>query len=332
MTLEEFRKIFIETVRATAAAEENYVVAAFVDEAVKNLAEAGEIADFEHCHYKGVGSRKRALRIDGFGFDDVDESVRLLVADWHGEETMETLTQTDAKEILGRVRAFTEDALSGKLHTALENSTPEYGLAKTLCDRKDSVSKYRVYLVSDRALSTRVRDWPEGNINGIAVEFHVWDISRFHRLLESKTGRDELEIDFNDYQPGGIPCLAASGGGGQYKAYLCVIPGQILAKLYDEHGSRLLEGNVRSFLSLRVNVNKGIRATILSEPDMFFAYNNGIAATATDIAVQDGSGGLKLLRAKDLQIVNGGQTTASLASTMRRDSATLDGVFVPMKL
>lgn len=332
MTLEEFRKDFIENVHAVAAADENFTWSAFVDVASRNLADAGEIADFESCHYRGVGSKKRALWMDGFAFDDMDGSVRLLVADWRGDQTMETLTQTEAKEILGRVRAFTEDALSGRLHEALENSSEEYGLAKTLFNRKDGITRYRIYIVSDRALSARARDWPESAIDEVPVEFHVWDIARLHRVMESKTGRDDLEIDFNKYQPGGIPCLAASVESDQYKAYLCVIPGQVLARLYDEYGSRLLEGNVRSYLSLRGKINKGIRKTILGEPGMFFAYNNGIAATATDAEVRECSGGLKLLSAKDLQIVNGGQTTASLSTTVRRDKAKLDGVFVQMKL
>ncbi len=332
MTLDDFRKEFIENVRAVAAAEENFTSCAFVDVASRNLADAGEIADFELCHYRGIGSRNRALWMDGFAFDDVDGSVRLLVADWRGGQNMETLTHTEAKEMIGRARAFTDDALSGRLHEALENSTAEYALAKSLFDRRDEITRYRIYLVSDRILSVRARDWPEGSISEVPVEFHVWDIARLHRVMESKTGRDDLEIDFTKYQPGGIPCLAASVESGQYKAYLCVIPGDVLAKLYDEYGSRLLEGNVRSYLSLKVKINKGIRKTILGEPGMFFAYNNGIATTATYAEVKELSGGLKLLSVKDLQIVNGGQTTATLSTTARRDRATLDGVFVQMKL
>ena len=332
MTADDYRKDFLESVRAFAAVDKNFERAAFVEAAVQHLAEADEIADFEQCHYRGTGAKKRALWVDGFALDDADDSVRLLVADWHGEEKVATLTQTEASALLNRVKAFVEEATSHSLHERLEESTPEYSLAFELHRRSDSVSRYRIYLVTDAVLSSRVKDWPEGRIDQAPVEFHIWDINRFHRLYESRTGRDELAIDFTEHLDSGIPALAASTASDQYKAYLCIIPGRALAELYDEYGSRLLEGNVRSFLTVKGKVNKGIRATILGQPEMFFAYNNGIAATASDVEVRNGNGGMRLVAAKDLQIVNGGQTTASLALALRRDKAELARVFVQMKL
>ena len=102
-----------------------------------------------------------------------------------------------------------------------------------------------------------------------------------------------------------------------YKAYLCNIPGIVLATLYNKYGGRLLEGNVRSFLQVRGKVNKGIRATILNEPDKFFAYNNGIAATAYDVKRETIDGMQYITEISSLQIVNGGQTTASLATALK---------------
>ena len=71
----------------------------------------------------------------------------------------------------------------------------------------------------------------------------------------------------------------------RYSSYLGVIPGTVLADIYDKYGSKLLEGNVRSFLSTKVAVNKKIRGTILNNPQMFFAFNNGISATAMDVEI-----------------------------------------------
>ncbi len=91
-------------------------------------------------------------------------------------------------------------------------------------------------------------------------------------------------------------------------------------------GGRLLEGNVRSFLSLRSTVNKDIRATILKDPEHFFVYNNGIAVTVEDMTLNDKG---KLLKATDFQIINGGQTTASLARAVYSDKADVSRFGLP---
>ncbi len=134
MTPEEYRKELLETVHAVAAADGDFIPSAFITVATRTLADAGELADFERCHYRGTGARRRALWMDGYEFDDTDGSARLLVADWRGEEAAETMTQTDAAAVLGRVRAFVEDAQTGNLHPQLEDSTEAYALAKELYD------------------------------------------------------------------------------------------------------------------------------------------------------------------------------------------------------
>jgi len=103
---------------------------------------------------------------------------------------------------------------------------------------------------------------------------------------------------------GGLTVLPAAEGSGDYEAYLTVLPGETLADIYIQHGSRLLEGNVRTFLGRRGNVNKGIAATLAKEPSRFFAYNNGIAATASAVSTVSGPGRTLILTgATDLQIV-----------------------------
>lgn len=94
-------------------------------------------------------------------------------------------------------------------------------------------------------------------------------------------------MDFTSIVPGGLPCLAASVESDNYRGgLLCVIPGTALAQIYQQYGSRLLEGNVRSYLGIRGKINKMIRKTVVAEPTMFFACNNGISATATKAVVQ----------------------------------------------
>jgi hypothetical protein len=332
LTLSEFRKDFIERARATAETEKTFLREAFATVAASALEEAEELSDFNLSYFKGPGSRNRILMVDGYAVDEVDGSVKLLVVDFRGNDEPDTLTQTEATTLFGRLQAFVEESLTGRLHPALEESAPAQDLAATLHERAQSITRFRCYLATDCILSGRVRDLPEGKIGKVPVEYHIWDIGRFHRIEESKLGRDTLEVDFEEFSKDGIPCLTASVDSGEYGAYLCVLPGETLASIYDRFGSRLLEGNVRSFLSVRGKVNKGIRTTILNEPPMFFAYNNGIAATATSVSVEASKNGLRLKKVTDLEIVNGAQTTASLSAARRDDKASLAQVFVQMKL
>jgi hypothetical protein len=332
VNLEEFRRFFVNETGAWAESDRNFTHASFVDVAVGYLEEAGEVADFEPCYYRGVGLRRRALAIDGYAFDDADASLRLFLADPALEEPTPTLTQSEARSLFGRLKAVAEEAIEGRLVGDVDPSTPVFGFATELIRRLPQVSRIRSYVLTAARLSTRSADWPDGELARIPVESHIWDITRFHRLHTSRSGRDELIVDFAGLVPGGLPCIEAGNASDDYSAYLCVIPGTILADIYDSHGSRLLEGNVRSFLTTKGRVNKGIRNTVLNEATMFFAYNNGIAATASSITIDETDRGSRLLTATDLQIVNGGQTTASLASARRQDGASLDGVSVPMKL
>jgi AIPR protein len=131
-----------------------------------------------------------------------------------------------------------------------------------------------------------------------------------------------------------LPCLKITSEHFDYDAYLAAIPGAILADVYEKYGTRLLELNVRAFLGVRgrKSVNAALRRTIQEEPARFLAYNNGIVATADniEIAVEGGISSIRSMRG--LQIVNGGQTTASLHRARKQDKAALDGIMVPAKI
>jgi hypothetical protein len=332
MRLDEYRSEFLEDIRARASVAANFTHNEFVDVCAELLSEAEELSDFESCYFRGSGSRNRSLAVDGFAQDDVDGSLRLVIANYSGLEEIQSLNQPQARAMFGKLTAFCEDAFSGRLLDEVDESSPAHSLALILQQQRKHIARLRLYLITDAALSARVRDWPEGEIGGIPTEFHIWDINRFHQVNESKTGRDELTVDFTQVVPGGLPCLAASVEADNYRAFLCVIPGTVLADIYQQFGSRLLEGNVRSYLGTRGRINKMIRKTVTVEPGMFFAYNNGISATATKATVVPYGDGLRLTEVTDLQIVNGGQTTATLASALADKDSGLSQTFVQMKL
>lgn len=332
MTVDEYRKEMLENVSAQAAAGEEFRHSSFVEYGLELLADAGEVSDAQTCYYRGTGSRNRNSGVDAYATDEADDSLRLFIADFRGGPEPGSLTLTDSNAWFARLQTFCEDSFSGKAAREMEESAAAHGLAATLNQLRPKITRLRFYLLTDAEISSRIRDLPEISVDGLIAECHIWDVGRFLRVFESRTGMDDLDVDFSEALPGGLQCIAASVGSTQYKAYLCVIPAGILASVYEKYGSRLLEGNVRSFLTARGKVNKGIRNTILNRPEMFFAFNNGIACTASNVELRGTTEGLRIVRAKDLQIVNGAQTTASLASAERNDHAALDSILVQMKL
>ncbi|MAS11201.1 AIPR family protein [Salinisphaera sp.] len=319
----EFRQEYL----AGAESNSSFQLAEFLDTFAKELIDTGFVDDFEFCHYRG----KRGLRVDGFWFGD-DGELDLYVADFENAESPTSLTATDIDTIFRRSINFFEQSRDGKLHPGLEETSPEYGLAREICDRGHQIRKINFILVSERVLSERVDTLETRDLGSCSGEFHVWDISRLQRQRESRSRKEALDIDIVEQFGAGIPCLPAHTGTDTYKSYLLVVPGAMLASMYEKYGARLLEQNVRSFLQARGRVNKGIRETLLNEPGMFFAYNNGITATAREVDMAESDSSAIVGRIRDLQIVNGGQTTASLFHTRRKDEISLEGVFVQMKL
>ncbi|QYL17782.1 AIPR family protein [Mycolicibacterium pallens] len=320
-------------VSVRAETDDDYTSVAFLSEVAEELADAGEIENLTTMHFEGVGQSKRKLLVDGYDLDDPDGSVALAVLVFTGSASLSTLRMTDIKKALTQLESFLKDSLSGDFIRDREESSPAYMLAKSLRERGRSVSRYRLYLITDAKLSDRSKTIEGYDLDGIAVEHHIWDIARLHQVYESKQGREELDIDLCEWIDGGLPALKITQGE-DFSTYLAAVPGSLIADLYARYGSRLLESNVRSYLSARGKVNKGIRATVQKEPGRFLAYNNGITATATGVkAAEDLGGKCSIQVIRDLQIVNGGQTTASLFFIRRDDKqADLDPVHVQMKL
>lgn len=324
-TIEKFFHDFRQETLADAEANSTYQLEAFMETVSTDLIETGFIEGFEHCHYRAP----RGIRVDGYWFNDED-ALDIFVADFDCRRELETLTRTDVETAFKRVVNFFEASLQETLEPDV--TTPEYGLVRQIADRRAMLRQVNFYLASERVLSGRFQTFPDGEVGGIRATYHIWDMARLQRQRSSRGHKEPLEIDFVELFGNGIACLPANLGSDCYQSYLIVMPAPILAALYDRYSARLLEQNVRTFLQARAQVNKGIRATIINEPQMFFAYNNGITATAQEVETRMTDSGLQIVRMTDLQIVNGGQTTASLFHTQRRDKADLSGIFVQMKL
>lgn len=362
MTIEEYRSVLHEDIALAANANMSTPEEEFLKYVTEILIDGEEFDDFEECYYEGVSRRKANIRIDGYSMDETDGSCCLFISDYHGPHEDDAIRAEDITTLFNKVRHFVEEATKYEMYLELEESTQEYEFAQTLYFEKQNVTKYRFYLLTDAYNKQRKKNIKDTEVAGTIVELNVWDVSRIFDVVNSKTQKESVEILLSDFDSDGIPCVKAVDYVDviadievtpkyddieedpdekpeniiTYSSYLAVVPGRILNDLYLEYGSRLLEGNVRSFLSVRGKVNKSIQNTIKNYPEMFFAYNNGIAATASEIDVDNTSEGLKITRIKDLQIVNGGQTTASISNTIltaRKDeNVDISRIYVPMKI
>ncbi len=333
MELVEYRQLIIEDIRIAANININDVTSEFIKYITDYLIEAEEFDDFIETYFESIGKRNKKIQIDGYTFDDVDKSCIILISDFSNEDELSTINNKEIEKLYLRMEAFVENSMSGYISSKCEESSEGYNFSKILEEKQNEIYKFKFYIISDRLLSDRVKAISKKDIHGKSVELNVWDISRIYDLAKSKMKKESIEIDLKEYLPNGLPCiLAVDCKKEQYESYLTAIPGDVLAELYIKYGSRLLEGNVRSFLSVRGKVNKQIRATILNQPEMFFAYNNGIAATATDAKCEISSNGLNINSLRNFQIINGGQTTASIANAVLQDKCDVSNIIVPMKL
>jgi hypothetical protein len=327
--LDSFFAELRQEILAGAAANKDFGLSEFVEVFEKELTSAGMIEGIEFCHYRNPNI---GIRVDGFWMNE-DAGLDLFVADFENRTKLETLTYTDVGVFFKRISKFFTQCSKEPTYKDFDETSPVYGLARTIYENHENYGRINLYLLSERRLSDQFRRHEISNqIGAMPIAFHIWDVSRLHRLRTSKGAKEPINIDLVELWGKGILCLPAHLNAAEYHSFLLAMPGRLIADLYARYSSRLLEQNVRSFLQARASVNTGIRDTILNDPKMFFAYNNGITATAASVTVKESDDGLRMTGIEDLQIVNGGQTTASLFHTRRKDKANLDNVFVQMKL
>lgn len=304
----------------------------FSEYAMEILAEANETEGIRLCPYmKENRNGNLDMKINGYAIEDGFESVDLFITHYVDNNEIYSLRKPDFDKLLKWSTKFLNAALKGHLDD-IEPSTEAHGLASLIKKYREDFIRVNIFILSNGNIPF---DAPKTSIKGfddLQINIHIWDLERLHRLSQSKYNREPIEIDFKKTLDVKIPCLEMPSENNLYECYLAIVPGNALAALYKNYGTRLLESNVRAFLQQTGKINRGIRDTIKEEPHMFFAYNNGLATTAIDLNTEIDDGKKIITSVKDFQIVNGGQTTASLFHTLKKHKADLSEVFVQMKL
>ena len=284
----------------------------FTRRMIETLVEAGEIEEAVDCHWQDDSVRP-AVEVAGYG---VTDGTLTLIATIYRGPPSQRVSRADAERQIRRARAFWDRCRARPYHHELEESSDAWDMALHLHRLGTEITRVQIFCVTDGYTQHEYQE-PE-LIDGIEHRQDTWDLVRLWRLAATGRQAEPVDVDFVARFGAPLPALRAPAVSDEYDAYMAILPGDWLANIYDEFGQRLLERNVRSFLQFTGATNKGIRDTIRTLPSRFLAYNNGISATAADVTLTTvEGGGVGIASIRDLQIVNGGQTTASVHRSMR---------------
>lgn len=300
----------------------------FTQMAIDMLSDGGETENARAVYdEKALGTRNQH-KINGYALSDNYETVDLFITVYNGNDTIQRTPKEKIYQAATRISNFFRKAIYNDYVNEVEESSPIFEFADTLAnykELKDNLVRVNAVIITNGEYKG---DFPATQeICGYKIFYRVLDINYLYGISEAS--RVPIEISFTEDNIQ-VPCVTAATGSEEYQAYIAIMPGQGLANLYERFGSRLLEQNVRSFLQFTGKINKGIRNTIVNEPYMFLAFNNGIAATADHIELDDTGHFIKKI--SNLQIVNGGQTTASIYHTWKKDKADITNIYVQLKL
>ncbi|WP_419729199.1 AIPR family protein [Lichenicola sp.] len=295
------------------------------------LAEEGVIENPTPLDQEGsFGNTK--YKITGFSLDEEEGRLVLVTTIYKDQSPPQAIPVDEIRVAADRAVRFFTCSTRG-LHEKIEPSlTDASELARKIYELRDRISFIRVLVLSDGLVGSRSLD--DLVADKTRITYELYGIERLFRVLGEGVSREDIVVDLMDYATGGVPCLPAPAVDGSYRGYLVALPGAALADAYERYGTRLLELNVRAFLGVsgRKSVNAGLRATLKDEPANFLAFNNGIVATVDRIEIDTTAGMPRIIRLQGMQIVNGGQTTASIHRARRIDGQKLHAVLVPAKI
>lgn len=319
-SINEFHENFLQTVLSESESRGLLKPQAFFELCCEELVDIGDLTN----NYTAAEYIKTGIEVHGYDYDDERNVLSLLVHHFFQEDELQTLTKSQINTKFNRLKKYWKKCAAG-LQDELEETSEAYEMTYHLNRfvEKGLIEKVRFILISDGKATKNLSVIESEIINDIPCEFRVIDIEYFYQTYITKSASGEIEVETL------LPALKIDDSSEAYNSYLTVISGEQLAEIYEKHGQKLFEQNVRTFLQFKGKVNKGIKNTIEYHPEMFFAYNNGITATASEVEVDDRS---NIVKIKNLQIVNGGQTTSAIYASKKNLKKNIFNIAVQMKL
>lgn len=327
MDIKEFARDFIEGIKMSVDLTESDYDQELATGIIEYIVDNGEVNAPEICSFQ-----KTRARITAYDYNDEAESLDLFYL-IKADSLCGKINNGRVQQGFNFLMAFYREAMEDKLFLdqEVEQSDEILEVAQLIKSTKGNINQLRIYVITDGLTDPSAVPSSVEN-DELIIEFNVWDIQRVYQQHCLRAGKEKIEIDFPTNYNCELQCLKMNEQNPYVDAYLAIIPGITLAKIYRQYQQVLLEKNVRTFLQFKGKVNKSIRTTLRERPDMFFSYNNGISTTASEITVKEIDGMLYVTNLYDWQIVNGGQTTASIAACLSDKSVDLSRVYVPMKI
>ena len=332
MDLSEFLLETQSEVRAQMNDGSPFAEMVFSEVVMQHMAEIGMTFEPVVCHFNGkIGNA--ILRLSGYAMSDEADQLDLFVSLYEGVDELAPVPDADTRMAVEQCIRFLSLCAEGKMAAKLDPSSDVLSLAITIQEIYNNLEQVRVFVLTDKV--AKAKSFKTREIAGKSVRLEVMDIERLYRHWSEGKPRDELVVDFIEVSGSPLPCVFVPGESSEYDYALTAIPGEALRFVYERFGARLLEANVRSFLSVKgKGVNAGIQNTLRTAPGNFMAYNNGVVLVVDEMRLNktvDGAAGIAWL--KGMQIVNGGQTTASLFFAKKKfPEMDLSRVRVPAKI
>jgi hypothetical protein len=303
----------------------------FTEIVLEHLADLGVVENAECVFFEGKAGRGSG-KVNGYAVSEDLGAIDLFVSVFLNAAESARVPAEDVRKAVEQAVRYFDAALKG-LHKSLQPGTEAFGMTHRISELGPRTERVRIFVLTDGTTALGRDKLPDRSIGGVQVRFEVWDAERLSRATMSGRAQEPIDIQVSEFHDGAIRCIQLPEAVDEYAAWVAILPGDFIFRIYDRYSARLLERNVRSFLQAKGKVNRGIRDTIRREPARFMAYNNGISITAEEVEVAREAGGDMILkRISGMQIVNGGQTTASIHRAAKVDKSDLAQVFLQAKI
>ena len=328
--IEKFYNSFKKEISSLQIAEENgeFQEQSFTRICLDMLTQANETDNAVVAYDEKALGTKNQHKINGYAVSDTCDTIDLFISIFDPSDSIQIIDKQSIDRACTRISNFFSKAYWGHYENELAETSPIFEFSHQLaCSTEIHSNLVRVnaFVLTNTRYKGEIPATKE--ISGQKIFINIIDIDKLYSMSAQSRLPIQLNLEEHNIEP---HCLQIPTGSELYDGYLTYLPGKFLASLYEQYGFKLLEQNVRSFLQFKGGINRGIKDTILNRPNMFFAYNNGISATADSIVLDESNSVIRKIN--NLQIVNGGQTTATLFYTSKDAKENLDKVLVPMKI